>query len=445
MGGGLAGWMAATAAGELGRRTVVVERSATAPGWGNTLISGGALHAVLDDPRTAPDELRRRITELTGGESDPVVAGAWANNAGPTIDWMAAHGAPFMSDPRYPHRACVFSPVRPTVPGLHHEGFGAVHFLGALAAAFEAGGGTVMYSTRATALSPHPGGWLVALEGPGPSALAAGNVVLCDGGFQANPELLRKYVGTDQVRLRATETGTGDGLQMGLSAGGVPVQMNCFYGHLLARESLHNDALWPYPILDGLAATGVVVGPSGERVVDEGISGVTTANNVAWSKDPLGCWVVVDDEVWGTTARAGDPPANPYLLEQAATVLSGPSIDELGRLAGMDPAALACSIADATGPDAARAQPPRTGPVRLGTPPFHAIAVVAGVTFTMGGLLVDGNARVLDRERRPIPGLYAAGGTMGGLHGGPQVGYAGGLLEAAVFGLLAGTDAGRRS
>jgi succinate dehydrogenase/fumarate reductase flavoprotein subunit len=32
---------------------------------------------------------------------------------------------------------------------------------------------------------------------------------------------------------------------------------------------------------------------------------------------------------------------------------------------------------------------------------------------------------------------------MGGLHGGPRVGYAGGLLEACVFGLLAGADAAR--
>jgi aldehyde dehydrogenase (NAD+) len=68
---------------------------------------------------------------------------------------------------------------------------------------------------------------------------------------------------------------------------------------------------------------------------------------------------------------------------------------------------------------------------------------VAGVTFTLGGLRVDGRARVLDTGGAVIPGLYAAGGTMGGLHGGPRAGYVGGLLEAAVFGLLAGEDARR--
>jgi fumarate reductase flavoprotein subunit len=80
--------------------------------------------------------------------------------------------------------------------------------------------------------------------------------------------------------------------------------------------------------------------------------------------------------------------------------------------------------------------------LKLDRPPFRAIPLVAGVTFTLGGLRVDGHARVLDGTGTPIAGLYAAGGTMGGLHGGPRVGYAGGLLEAAVFGLLAGEHAG---
>jgi succinate dehydrogenase/fumarate reductase flavoprotein subunit len=61
----------------------------------------------------------------------------------------------------------------------------------------------------------------------------------------------------------------------------------------------------------------------------------------------------------------------------------------------------------------------------------------------MGGLLVDGYARVLDLDERPIRGLFAAGGTMGGLHGGPRGGYVGGLSSALVFGLLAAEGADR--
>jgi fumarate reductase flavoprotein subunit len=66
-----------------------------------------------------------------------------------------------------------------------------------------------------------------------------------------------------------------------------------------------------------------------------------------------------------------------------------------------------------------------------------AIPIVAGITFTMGGLLVNPSAQVLDEAERPIPGLYAAGGTMGGLQGGPRIGVAGGWSEASTFALLA--------
>jgi succinate dehydrogenase/fumarate reductase flavoprotein subunit len=67
--------------------------------------------------------------------------------------------------------------------------------------------------------------------------------------------------------------------------------------------------------------------------------------------------------------------------------------------------------------------------------------LIAGITFVMGGLLVNGNAQVLDTSDRPIPWLYAAGQAMGGLQGGPRNGYTGGWSEASTFGMLAGEHA----
>jgi fumarate reductase flavoprotein subunit len=61
----------------------------------------------------------------------------------------------------------------------------------------------------------------------------------------------------------------------------------------------------------------------------------------------------------------------------------------------------------------------------------------------MGGVAVDENARVQHRSGAAIPGLYAAGGTIGGLEGGPVTGYSGGLAKALVFGKLAGETIAR--
>ena len=58
--------------------------------------------------------------------------------------------------------------------------------------------------------------------------------------------------------------------------------------------------------------------------------------------------------------------------------------------------------------------------------------ICVAITNTMGGIVVDGDGRVLDTADRPIPGLYAAGSTVGGLDGGPHAGYVGGLIKATV-------------
>ena len=67
------------------------------------------------------------------------------------------------------------------------------------------------------------------------------------------------------------------------------------------------------------------------------------------------------------------------------------------------------------------------------------IEVVPAITMTFAGLLIDPDARVLDEQRNPIPGLLAAGGDSGGVY--VQGGYAGGLNNALTFGLRAARTA----
>ena len=77
--------------------------------------------------------------------------------------------------------------------------------------------------------------------------------------------------------------------------------------------------------------------------------------------------------------------------------------------------------------------------------PYYGLRVVSGITFTMGGILVNGQAAALDENEQPIAGLYAAGDAIGGLMGGYRGGYTGGLMQAVVTGILAGENAARLS
>lgn len=50
-------------------------------------------------------------------------------------------------------------------------------------------------------------------------------------------------------------------------------------------------------------------------------------------------------------------------------------------------------------------------------PPFYATPRAPSIHHTMGGLQISTNAQVLDKNGKPIPGLYAAGEVTGGIHG----------------------------
>ena len=69
-----------------------------------------------------------------------------------------------------------------------------------------------------------------------------------------------------------------------------------------------------------------------------------------------------------------------------------------------------------------------------------AVHVVAAVTHTIGGLAIDERARVLDRDERPIEGLYAVGVDAGDWSTG---GYASGLAAALVLGLTVAEEIAR--
>jgi flavocytochrome c len=73
-------------------------------------------------------------------------------------------------------------------------------------------------------------------------------------------------------------------------------------------------------------------------------------------------------------------------------------------------------------------------------PPYYAVRLWPKVHFTMGGVGIDVKARVINLDRKPIPGLYAAGEVTGGVHGACRLGSCA-ITECLVFGRIAGKNA----
>jgi hypothetical protein len=74
----------------------------------------------------------------------------------------------------------------------------------------------------------------------------------------------------------------------------------------------------------------------------------------------------------------------------------------------------------------------------LETGPFYAIKLVVGDIGTFAGLATDAQTRVLDAQRRPIPGLYAVGNDAASIMGGNYPGAGITLGPALTFGYIAG-------
>jgi len=69
--------------------------------------------------------------------------------------------------------------------------------------------------------------------------------------------------------------------------------------------------------------------------------------------------------------------------------------------------------------------------------PFYAVPMVSGITYTMGGIVINTHAQALRADNSVIEGLYAVGAATGGLEGGPVIGYVGGLAKGGITGLAA--------
>src|SRR4029077_5865668 len=93
IGGGFAGLCAALRGAELGLRTAVLEAGADDNYLCSSRCAGGIFHVSYHDVKIGRDELIAAINGQTGGEVAPELAGAIADDAGRTVDWLASQGA----------------------------------------------------------------------------------------------------------------------------------------------------------------------------------------------------------------------------------------------------------------------------------------------------------------------------------------------------------------
>jgi 3-oxo-5alpha-steroid 4-dehydrogenase len=251
-------------------------------------------------------------------------------------------------------------------------------------------------------------------------------VVLCAGGFVNNREMIRQYApALRKARFRAaTEGDDGRGIRMGMGAGGAAIRM-----------SMGSVTLPFYP--PKKLMRGIFVNQYGQRFMPEDVY-QGRAGEIALLHQEGRVWLVLDDESFERPVFAG------------GEVHAAETIEELERELGFAEGSLQATVA-LYNRNAERGEDPvfhkateHVAPLR--TPPFGAIdlswdkAIYA--CFTLGGLATDTDARVLDADGAPVPGLWAAGRTAASIS---SPGYSSGtsIGEAQIFGRIAGQQAAR--
>lgn len=453
VGGGFAGLVAANRAAQLGLKAVVLERGQDETYACNSRYAGGVLHISYHDVMDPPPELVRAVEKITDGCADHTLVTALAGTARRAVEWLAEEGAKFDSEGSISWRQHVLAPRRPPVTHMEWQGIGADVTLRRLEQNLLQRGGEVHRGTQALSLIMD-GTRCVGVEAQADRTrrgYVGGAVLLADGGFQADSDLLRQHISPapQALKQRNAGTGRGDGLKMARQAGAAESTLEAFYGHLLSRDAFHNERLWPYPQVDELAGAGITVDAQARRIADEGMGGVFLANAIARLADPACATVIFDDAIWQGPGRSAGIPPNPVLVREGGTMHQAATIAELARLAGLPAHELEITVGAYN--EAVRSgrcgalEPPRSAtkraPMSVTTPPFYAVPICAGITYTMGGIMIDQSARALRPDHTPIPGLYAAGSNTGGLDGGHACGYVGGLMKAIVFGLIAAEHA----
>ena len=479
VGAGNAALCAAIAAAEQSVSVLVLERAPKQARGGNSYFTDGAIRFAyknLDQIREILPELTETraaqcdlgsyteenyletLINLTQGKIDRDLAQTLVSSSYQTIQWMHQQGVKFAlldrnqafkSEGRYHFWGGLILKAVGRGVGLIESLFARALDLGI----------EVWYETRAIGLIKNTQGQISGIKikrGQKTFTLETAAVILASGGFEANTLMRKSYLGPlwEKVVVRGTRYNTGDGIQIAKQVGAQPFGdwSGCHAITTDSHATAYGDFTLPGDIFKKHSyPLGIIVNKNGLRFVDEGAD----FRNYTYAK--LGREVLkqpdrIAYQIFDNQVSSHLRPE--YFLPQA-TRFQADSLQELGQQISIDTLIFLATIRSYNQAvcegnynpsilDRKKTRgisPPKSNwALKIEVPPFYAFPVICGITFTYGGLKVNRNAQVLDRQDRVIRGLYAAGELVGGLFYHNYPGGAG-LMAGATFGKIAGENA----
>ena len=439
---GGAGLAAAVTAAEAGKRVLVLEKLGI-PG-GNTIISGGGYNAAdpaRQKPQGIEDSAEKHAAQTLAagdGRGNPELVRELTGHALESLEWLEGLGVKFKPQ--------VYQIYGGLYPRAHvPEKAAGMAYIESLLARCEKLGVKVVCNAPVTGLVREGGlsgrvtGVEATVDGKPERIEARCGIVVATGGFGANVEKRAMF----DPRMRNLTTtnqpgSTGELIDYAQDVGAQTVGMDyiqCIPGAPLGDKT--RSAFF------NVVKRFIFVNKAGKRFVAEDQRRDVLRDAFLSQPDPVS-FVVIDQSGWD------DMPGGPRLRCEAS-IAAGEAwkCETLGELAdkmGVPRDVFEKTVADYNrGVDEKKDALGRSPTVmtKIERAPFYAGRASMAVHHTMGGILIDVKARVIDRRGKVIPGLYAAGETTGGIHGTNRVG-GNAIADIFTFGRIAGRSAAQK-
>jgi tricarballylate dehydrogenase len=451
VGQGAAGLAAALSAAEQARSRglpidiTLLEKSREDEAGGNTRWSPSYMRLAAPD-RLGPG-FEDDMIEASGGLADKSYFRTLAENAVPTVGWLATHGVEFITPVYY----LSAGPARIQPVG------GGSAIVEKLSDAARRAGVKVLYESpvkRLIMAEGHRVSGVVVQCGDGVATTRnADAVILAAGGFQGSQAMMRAHFGSGVETIKLISPGTrfdtGDGIRMATDQGAsISGDWNGMHIEPVDPRSKHSAPVvlvYPY---------GIVVDRDGRRFFDEGERLVhetweSFARDIHFSRPKSIAYAILDTSLFDIggferAIRSDVPPYQAGSVEDLAAQIGVPAqnlratIDTYNAAASGDAARFDATRCDGLATTGALAPPKSNWARPITKPPFLAYPLVGAIAYTFGGLATNEKAEVLG-EQGPMPGLYAAGETTGHFYGTAPNAVA--VLRALVFGKIAGREA----
>lgn len=440
VGSGGAGLISAIKAKEAGVNVVVLEKLPLI--GGNTLISGAEYAAPMNwlqekDNISDSVELFKKDVEKAGGDKELI--DVLAKNALDGAKWLKDDIKVEWTD------ELMFFGGHSVKRSLIPKGQSGKELINKLHAKTEELGIEILTETNAYELivKDNVVTGVKAKTKNGELIVNAKSVILTTGGFGANKKMLNDNDKEIDDKILSTNSpgSTGDGIKMAQKIGADVVDL---------------DKIQLYPVCDvetgkllytgdtRLVGGAILVNKEGKRFVEELGTRREISLGIKSQTDSIAYQIWDEDSMQKSKILPTHEIEYNNLIE-GKKLCKVNSIDEMAEFFGIDKNNLKETIKKFN-EDSENGKDTLFNLRRLGfkieKAPFYCLKAVPAVHHTMGGLRINKDANVLDKNGNIIKGLYAAGETTGGIHGNNRLGSVS-ITDITVFGIIAGINAAK--